>query len=258
MNFIFAIVVFIGLYSLVGLPSAETLRRIESVVRGSPAAKAGIAAGDEITAVDGHPTKDTLAISEAIRKSDGKSVTVTLQRSGQTLNKTLIPEWQRPLLGGDEKVPMIGVQFATGPTTYQKVSLPQAVALGFGTTFFITSQIKDTVVRALTGRLSRMEREGIGGPVRIAQEVGNSAREGWIRTLQLTAALSVNLGLLNLLPIPALDGGRILFLVYELVMRRPLDPRKEGIVHAVGMAMLLAFMLFITVRDILPMLGTIG
>ena len=64
--------------------------------------------------------------------------------------------------------------------------------------------------------------------------------------------LSINLGLLNLLPLPALDGGRILFLGYELIMRRPLDPRKEGLVHAAGMVLLLAFMLFITLRDVIP------
>jgi len=259
MNFIFAIVVFIALFSVVGLPSADTLRSVESIVSGAPADKAGIVAGDEIIAVDGKPTKDTKAISDAIRASKGKPIAVTLQRKQETLTKTLTPEWERPLMGkDDEKVPLIGVQFAAGPTTYKKVGLVEAASAGFITTFFITGQIKDTVVRALTGKLSRMERQGIGGPVRIAQEVGNSAREGWVRTLQLTAALSVNLGLLNLLPLPALDGGRILFLAYELVMRKPLDPRKEGFVHAVGMAMLLAFMLFITVRDIIPMISKAG
>jgi regulator of sigma E protease len=92
--------------------------------------------------------------------------------------------------------------------------------------------------------------EGIGGPVKIAQATGDASRFGLPIMIQFAAMLSVNLGLMNLLPLPALDGGRILFLGYELVARRPFNPKWEGLVHAAGMIMLLSFMLFITLRDV--------
>ncbi len=132
--------------------------------------------------------------------------------------------------------------------------MKEAVVYGAGTALGITLQIKDILVRAATFNLSKSDRDDIGGPFRIAQEAGDTAEQGWELLALFSAGLSVNLGLLNLLPIPALDGGRILFLGYEFLMGRPVDPKKEGVVHMVGMAVLLAFMLFITIRDVIPMI----
>jgi regulator of sigma E protease len=135
---------------------------------------------------------------------------------------------------------------------YKRASIPEAARQGWGEATFITKQIFGLLGRAATLKLTSEDKRGVGGPVKIAQAIGQSAQRGWMDAVLMSAGLSVNLGLLNLMPFPALDGGRILFLGYELVMRRPLDPRKEGLVHAVGMVMLLAFMLFITLRDVVP------
>ena len=153
---------------------------------------------------------------------------------------------------GKERAPIIGIHFALQVDSYKKVGLLGAVAEGWGKTTFITEQILAFLKRAVTFSLSSDDKRGVGGPVKIAEVMGATARQGWEEFVIVAAGLSVNLGLLNLLPFPALDGGRILFLGYELLAGKPLDPRKEGLVHMVGMMMLLAFMLFITVRDILP------
>lgn len=115
-------------------------------------------------------------------------------------------------------------------------------------------QLLRVVGRALTFQLNDAEKRSIGGPVKIAQAVGKASKGGPQELFLFAGLLSMNLGLMNLLPFPALDGGRILFLGYELVFRKPIDAQKESIVHMAGMVMLLAFMLFITVRDILPWL----
>ena len=116
----------------------------------------------------------------------------------------------------------------------------------------MTQQIGTFLGRAVTFQLTREETRSIGGPVKIAQATTKAARAGFYMACLTAGMISVNLGLMNLLPLPALDGGRILFLVYELIFRKPFDARKEGLVHMVGMAMLLVFMLFITALDILP------
>jgi regulator of sigma E protease len=156
--------------------------------------------------------------------------------------------------GSGKAVPYLGVQFDPNGVDlkYVKTDVVTAVKEGFIRSAGISLQILDVLKRAATRNLSEEEVKGIGGPVKIAQATGEFSKKGPIALLLLSAMLSVNLGLMNLLPFPALDGGRILFLGYELVARKPIDARKEGIAHTVGMVMLLAFMLFITARDILP------
>jgi regulator of sigma E protease len=150
-------------------------------------------------------------------------------------------------------VPSIGIAFdqnKLGGLKYTRVDTLTAVQLGFLKAADISLTIMDTIKRAVTRNLSQDEVKGIQGPVGIASTMGQSAARSWQEVVLMSAILSVNLGLMNLLPFPALDGGRILFLGYEFIMRRPVDPRKEGVVHMVGMVMLLAFMLFITFRDV--------
>jgi regulator of sigma E protease len=134
------------------------------------------------------------------------------------------------------------------------VGVVEAAQQGVMMSAGLTYQIVRLLGRAFTFNLNKEERRSIGGPVKIAQEVGKAARGGFYDLALMAAALSVNLGLMNLLPFPALDGGRILFLGYELIFRKPIDARKESFVHMVGMVALLAFMAFITVRDVLPWL----
>ncbi len=156
--------------------------------------------------------------------------------------------------GKIEKKPMIGIQFEDYVKRYERVSFIESAELGWMQSYGITQSIFGLLGRAATNNLRKSDKRSVGGPVKIAQVIGSQSEKGWIPVFLLAAGLSVNLGLMNLLPFPALDGGRILFLGYELVARRPFDPRKEGLVHMAGMVLLLAFMLFITFHDVLPMI----
>lgn len=281
MNFIFAIVVFIGVFTLWGLPDAansKVTNVVQSVQGGSPAYTAGIQTGDKVLGVNGQRAIGVWEISEMINDSAEhfsmarvkaanlgisaradygdstvRPITMTVQRNGQTLQKTITPILQdRSTLGGSgqEQALIVGVEF-TQNMVFKKVGIKAAVTAGFVMAIGISEQILDMLKRAVTFNLSPEEKRGVGGPVKIAQQAGQSAKQGIGQLLLFAGLLSVNLGLLNLLPIPALDGGRILFVAYEKVMRHPVDPKKENIVHLAGMALLLAFMLFITLRDVI-------
>jgi regulator of sigma E protease len=264
MNFLFAIIVFIGVYSSYGVPVPSVKALVESVVAGSPAEKAGLKSGDLVVTFNSKPINDNEELARAIRASEGKPVTLEIERKkdpkaegkGDRMTVNLTPIY-KDIDGDGKKEPSIGVSFdmaAIGSFKPEKVSPLQAVQMGFTHSLGTSLTILDTIKRAFTRQLSKEEVKGIGGPVKIAQTINQAAGYGWIIAIHFSALLSVNLGLMNLLPFPALDGGRILFLAYELVVGRPFDPRKEGLVHAVGMVLLLAFMLFITVRDVLPMI----
>lgn len=252
MNFLLAIVVFIGVFSVAGMPIPSYKPQVEATIAGDPAAKAGLKAKDEIIAVGGKKTPLREDLAKAIQSGKGKPTTLTVLRDGKTFQVTLTPVY-KDIYNDGKKVPSIGVAFdqsAIHSFTYQKMGPVEAIQTGFISSMNISLNILDTIKRAVSRNLSSEEVKSIGGPVKIAQTVGQVSQFGIAVALVFAAQLSVNLGLMNLLPLPALDGGRIMFLGYELVARRPFNPRWEGVVHAAGMLMLLSFMLFITLRDV--------
>ena len=259
MNFLFAMLVFVALFSFVGVPDLDASKpthRLEAVKEDYPAAAAGIVAGDRLIGLNGVRIADVQELRKRIGGSEGKPLTLMIERKGRVFEKTVRPVWDEVPNAdgkGTTRMPFIGIQFGVD-IVYKKIGFAAAIARGWNTTIGISATILELLGRAFTFRLSAEERRDIGGPVKIAQVAGETARNGWQDLVVFTAALSVNLGLMNLLPLPALDGGRILFLGFELLAGRPLDARKEGLVHMAGMVMLLAFMLFITVRDVLPLI----
>ncbi|PQV65176.1 regulator of sigma E protease [Abditibacterium utsteinense] len=265
MNFLFAIILAIGLFSFVGRADYEKAQdnKVGLLMGESPAAKAGVEEGDLLIGINGKAANNSEALRKLIHENGKKNLKLEVLRDGKKLEKTMIPEFkEQPTADGkgSEMVPTIGVVFTYNPTTlvYEKVGIGEAVKLSFTAAYRMSAQILETVKRAFTFKLTEVERNGIGGPVKIAQTVGQVAKDGQILPLlELTAALSINLGLMNLLPLPALDGGRILFLGFEFITRRPFNPKWEGLVHAAGMVMLLVFMLLITGRDLMPFLKTI-
>lgn len=260
MNFILAILIFVGLLSIVGAPdmSNAKMNRVGATLSSSPASKAGVQPGDLIMGVGDVKTDDAEKISELIRKTPaGQTVDLQLKRAGKPVTVPVTPELKTIPIGGvDKKVPTVGIAFDVDPATitkYNRLSVFDATKQAFASSIGMSTQILNLVKRAFTGKLTDMDKGGVGGPVAIAKAAKSSSDAGYYTLLLFGASLSINLGLLNLLPLPALDGGRILFLGYELIMRRPLDPRKEGFVHAAGMVLLLAFMLFITLRDVIQL-----
>lgn len=258
MNFIFAILVAVGLFCIVGFPNSDnaTLNRVGLTLNGSPAAKAGLQSGDAIVGINGIATRDNEVIAGTIRKSNGQPITLKLEREGKEIQVKIQPKiTEVPSRDGNttEKVPAVGILFDFDPktVTYERVGIVEATQKAFQVSYGMTMQILGLVKRAVTLRLTEVDKSSIGGPVKIAQKAGQASREGGLRdSIMMAIGLSMNLGLMNLLPLPALDGGRIMFLGYELVARRPFNPKWEGLVHAAGMVMLLSFMLFITLRDV--------
>ncbi len=263
MNFIFALVVFALVFSLVGVPvDKDVTNRVDFVYPGTPADRAGIQSGDRLAGVNGVRSDDTKKLRDLIRAGNGQAVAVTVERNGQIIERSLKPQIEDELQedgATTKKAAIIGVMF-TRVTEYHRVGLlrgkqgfwDSAVGFGLQSSYQLTQRIFGLLSRVVTLRLTADDKRNIGGPVKIAQTVGHTTTKSWQETILLAAALSVNLGLMNLLPIPALDGGRIMFIIYEAITRRPFDQGKEAMVNAFGMAMVLAFMLFMTFRDVLP------
>ncbi len=255
MNLLLATALFIGVYSTVGKPLATAKALISSVTPNSPAAKAGVQVKDQIIAVGSKKADELGRVIDNVHDNKLAPTTLTVMRGTKRLILPITPELKDIEKNG-KPVPSIGVGFditsddAVRSFEYKKMTPGEAVRVGFSDSVAGALQILDFVKRALTAQLMPEEIKNIGGPVKIAKTIRKTADFNWAVTLTTAAMLSINLGLLNLLPLPALDGGRILFLGYELIMRRPVDPRKEGLIHAAGMVMLLSFMLFITLRDV--------
>jgi len=277
MNFIFALVVFSIVYTAIGVPDRKVTNKVDLVYPGTPADKAGVHSGDILVSVSGVKTNDPMKLREMIVASNARPVQIEVQREGKILQRTLTPQMEDQLLQNDkmERNPVIGIKFDTPITGYQKVGLLHGVltnedgekfegfqfgAIGLGLTnaYSLTEQIFALLRRVVTARLTQEDKRNLGGPVKIAQSIGHTSKKTGLDLILMAASLSINLGIMNLLPIPALDGGRIMFLGYEFVLRRRVDPRRETLVNSVGMLMVLAFMLFMTLRDVLPFLKIQG
>lgn len=234
MNFVLALVLFILIFGVIG---GVTLKepRIGDVVPGLPAEAAGMQAGDEIVSIDTHEMAQWADIQNYIRSNPGKTLNFTVRRGGELLNLAVTPRM-------GESYSEVGIVPTIG-----RLSILASIKEGFVQTFHLTIEI----VKSLVGIVTRqVPADDITGPIGIVYFVGQAAQAGLINVLYLAALISVNLGLFNLLPIPALDGSKLVFLGVELIRKRPLDPRKESLVHLVGFALLISLMLFVMYRDI--------
>ena len=245
-NFLLAWLLFWGLLLAEG--RYEMLPVVGQVQKDSPAEVAGVRAGDTVTAVNGAPVESWDALSSSIRGGGGKPVTVTVRRDGEEQTFSLKPAMRtvKNLFGEEETAPLVGI-VASGKT--------RAVPLGPGSAAGeAVRQTWNVVVVTYTGLLKLIERvvplDSLGGPIMIAQMVSKQASEGLGNVVALAALISVNLGVLNLLPIPVLDGGHLLFYLIEIIGRRPVSPRMRQLTTRLGLAFLIALMLLATVNDI--------
>ncbi len=239
MNFLLAFMLFIIIFVGFGLPVGDLDSTvIGGVSPGQPAAEAGLTAGDEIRSIAGRSVSSWEDIQQQIRSfAPGQEIEIELLREGEEISVVLAPEEQ-------QGYPMIGIT----PETYREsIGVISAVIRGAEESWLITSMIARGFGQMLTGGLTA---DDIGGPVMIASMAGDAARQGLDIVMRFTAVISINLGIINLLPIPALDGGRILFMIIEGIRRKPIDPRKEGLVHLIGFVILMVLMVFIIFLDI--------
>lgn len=239
MNILLAAVLFMGVFVFVGIPVQGTENVVGSLVQGKPAEQAGIQPGDRITSVNGQPTIDWEALTREIHARPQETIKLTVEREGQAQELQITTEQDTATGYG-----MIGI---APDVVYQPTSVGEAARYGLQRTYEFTKYIIIALVEMITGEIPA----DVGGPVAIAKVIGDGAEQGWADLLGLTGVLSIQLGLLNLFPIPALDGSRLVFLFVEGVRGKPLNPDKENFIHLIGFVLLLAVMLAITYRDIM-------
>jgi regulator of sigma E protease len=212
---------------------------VRSVISGEPAERAGIKPGDVVLAVDEEPIVFAKQLSDAITKAPGQSLVLTIQREGQTLQIPVTPEKK-----GSQG--MIGVSIANEVKRVQP-GPAGAVWMSVERNWEFSGLILKTLWGLLTGETSPRQ---LMGPVGIAQLSGESAQEGWVSLFSLMASISLNLGLLNLLPIPVLDGGHILIMLLEGVARRDFSTRVKEKMLLAGFVLLMLLMVTVIYNDL--------
>ena len=243
MNFLLAAVIFALIFSVIGIPQDYT-NKIGEVLPGSAAEAAGLKAGDIITSINDIPVENWTELTTVIHNRPNEQLLLGVRRETQTFTISVIPQFDQ-----NREIGMIGI--APREAIWQRINIFDGIAKGFTETFRLTGAMIEQLILLVTGKVSA---EGVAGPVGIIQLIGQSARYGLVYVANLTAVISVNLGLINLLPIPALDGGRFFFLLVEGILMRKVNPEKENLIHFLGFALLMALMIFITYKDIARLL----
>jgi regulator of sigma E protease len=226
---------------------------VGQVVSGRPAARAGIQPGDTITAIDGQPVTQWYDLLERLQQGGGKPVTLEVGRPAGRVTYRITP-YVDSITGPSGKpqaIGRIGVAVA-GDFRSEHLSLGEAVVEGWDATVNASTQIVRTVRGLVSGRISRRE---VGGPILIGQLAGESARLGLDAFLSFMALISINLAVLNLLPVPVLDGGQFLFLVAEAVVRRPIPLRLRERLTMVGLVLIVLLMGLAFSNDIRRLFG---
>jgi len=248
-NLLFALLLFCGLFIGVGVPDSRDTTTIGQVSEKSPAAEAGFMAGDTIEQINGRPVTQWLDILNSVKDSGGNPLTMEVKRGTEQVQILVTPALDsvKNVFGEvTEKRYMIGVVKAEA-LVYEKVSWIQAIqAAGAQTWMYISLTVMGFV--KIVQRVVPMSE--LGGPILIAQIAGKQMAAGWIHLVYFMGLLSVNLGILNLLPVPVLDGGHLLFLGVEAARRRPVSERVQIAAQQVGMALLASLMLFVFYNDL--------
>jgi regulator of sigma E protease len=222
--------------------------KVGAVVPGSPAEKAGFTAGDIITAIDGERVTSFEDVISKVGPAAGRQLSITVERQGAALTLPVVPE-NRETLGVDGK-PVTRGLIGVGPGRPDPVSVSagEAIRLGIRETYANLSQTVTGIGDILWGRQSP---DQVGGPILMAEVTARVVEMGWEPLLRWTALISANIGLLNLLPIPVLDGGHLVFYAIEAIRRKPLSQRVQEIGFQIGIAIVLMLVVFVNLNDLL-------
>ncbi|HET6196872.1 MAG TPA: RIP metalloprotease RseP [Acetobacteraceae bacterium] len=240
-NFVLAMVLFGLLYATVGRPVNQPVAG--DVLAGSAAARAGIQADDRIVAIDGSPTSSFEEIQRIVAAHPAETLSVKILRGQNTIELPVLTDARE---SGGRKVGMLGIRNG-GPIAYERLSLPDALVGGVTETWRVTSETVVGVAQMITGRRGT---EDLGGPLRIAQLSGQVAQLGIASLVSFIALLSVNLGLINLFPIPVLDGGHLLFYLAEAIRGRPVPARAQEYGFRAGLALIAGLFILATWNDL--------
>jgi regulator of sigma E protease len=250
MNFLMALIIITFLFTTEGVPTPSKDIAITNVAKGSPAEQAGIRKGDIVKKVENVNIGTTLELISETRKHLGKETKIVVQREGREQSLVVIPRKDFP-----ENQGPIGIAISQH-VDFVKHPFPKSLYYGFKQTLHDSGQVvvgfKNVVVQIVT-RLTVPQ--DVAGPIGMAQLTGEFVRVGPTAFLGLVYMLSLSLAVLNILPIPALDGGRFFFILIEAVTRRKVNPKFEAYAHLVGLILLLSFLALVSYKDILRIIA---
>lgn len=273
-NFIAAIIILTFIFFLRG--EAITKPIVNRVVDKSPAAKSGIVAGDIITEISGKKVKDFAEVrsyfaqyakvsgknkQESVNQKSKvetnlverqKDITITLERQQKTITVNITPELTETSNLFDEKILMPTIGIISKEPEIIKLNIAQSFFRANIETYSISISIFKALKQLITGERSVKE---LGGPIKIAKYSGKTFAIGWLMVLWFMAMISINLGVMNLLPIPMLDGGHLFFYLVEIIFGKPVNPKTQALAFRIGFATLITLMIFTTVNDIWQILG---
>jgi len=249
-NFLLAIAIFAFVFMVFG--KQVTAPRVDQVNPGSVAEMAGFKPGDLVLEIDGSPVESFSDMQRIVGGHAGEPLTFTVERGDRQLSLTATPELKevKDPFGNVHRTGLLGISrsLSTADVTTHRYGPVEAVGMGVQETWFVVARTFDYIGGLMTGRESA---DQLGGPIRIAQVSAKVATFGIGALLSLAAVLSVSIGILNLFPIPLLDGGHLLFYAFEAVRGRPLSARTQDIGFRIGLALVLMLMLFATWNDVL-------
>jgi len=249
-NFILAIVIFAGIFMFVGRQS--TTARVDSIQPNSAAQTAGFQPGDLVVAINGQKIDSFSDMQRIVSVSAGEPLSVTVDRGGAPITLKAVPELKelKDNFGNVHRLGVLGISrsMSPGDIKTEKMGPFQAVFAGVQETWFVVDRTLSYLGGVIAGREAA---DQLGGPIRIAQVSGQVATAGFTALIHLTAVLSVSIGLLNLFPIPLLDGGHLLFYAIEAIRGKPLSERAQEVGFRIGLAIVVMLMIFATFNDIL-------
>lgn len=245
-NLLLALVIFVGVF-MTGVPSLTS--DVGEVQPGSAAAEAGMKGGDRIVQIEGKPINQWEEIRETLQVNGGKPLQFVVERDGQKVDLTVTPTMKetQDVLGDAHKLWLIGI-LPKGTHTIKQYDPLTAATMGAKRTWDMISLNVLGIFRLIQGKISS---DTIGGPILIAQMAGQQANEGILNVVLFIAILSINLGIINLFPIPVLDGGHLLFFIIEGIIGHPLSLKKREIAQQVGLFIIISLMVFAFYNDIM-------
>ena len=251
MNFILAILSFAIVYSSTGIPKDSGNIRVVEVLPGSPSQTAGILVGDTVKKVGTEDVSDTQEFIELVNEKAGQKITLELEREvvneKETKKLKLVPRENPPENEGPLGVVITSTEIYY-PPSWQRPFM--GIYYGFKEALFWGGAIVEGLARMVWGLFSGKVPEDVSGPIGIFAVTTEAAKYGVLSIINFVGILSVNLAILNILPFPALDGGRLLFIAIEAVIGKKVLPKLESTIHAIGMVILITLLIAITARDV--------